>query len=94
MRLLVILALTVILFLVRAIVCSMLWGWFVVPVFHTPALTVSAACGLTILAMVFLPEWGTNWDEQSDEQKVLRVMEATTISVWFLFAGWIVHLFM
>ena len=94
MRPLGILVLTVLLLLIRAIVFSMLWSWFVAPVFHLPALTVGAACGLMILAAVFLPGWETNWNEQSDGQKMDWFIQSMAINEVALGMGWVVHLFM
>ena len=94
MRPLGILVLTVLLLLIRAIVFSLLWGWFMVPVFHLPALTLSAACGVTILILLCLSGLGTNWNDHSDEQKAGLIMQSLAINVWSLGTGWVVHLFM
>ncbi len=29
---------------------SVLWGWFIVPVFHLPAMGVAAGCGMALVA--------------------------------------------
>lgn len=38
--------------IVKGYVLKMLWTWFIVPVFHLPALTISQAIGISVLAFM------------------------------------------
>lgn len=41
--------------ILRGFVLMMLWGWYVVPLFHLPSLTIAYAYGLGLLASYAIP---------------------------------------
>lgn len=74
---------------------TVLWGWFVAPVFHLPQLNLPAAIGLGAI-ISFLTWEGVDAQEP---QRTRTEKAARTAVVWArpLLAvgfGWIVHLFM
>lgn len=80
-------------------VLSLLWGWFMVPVFHLPQLTIVPAIGI-ILIVRYLAS-GVEIDDEKGEgldkkvKKFLRrlYLSIVRIAIVLLF-GWIVHFFM
>ena len=74
----------------RGYAISVLWGWFVAPLFHLPTLTIASAYGLALVYMGF-----TNWDTpKADTNKsaelamVESVFRALAISGILLGIGW------
>jgi hypothetical protein len=70
--------------LYRAWVLSQLWGWFVVPVFHLPALEIRYALGLSLIVSMFAMQFTSlsslSLDTKSDEKLGKDVWKS---------AGWI-----
>ena len=78
-------------------VLSVLWGWFVVPTFGVPKLSVTAAIGIALVVSYITDRKDSN--EKEDKRpfgEILRegLTEAIAKSLFVLFFGWIVHLFM
>ena len=77
-------------------VLTVLWGWFVVPVFNTPSLNIVAAIGLSLIVNFF-----TAQAQPTDEKKKDEIETVITLLIWavgkpltYLGLGWIVNLFM
>lgn len=79
----------------RGYALSILWGWFIIPVFHLPPLSVPYAIGFALVVSYLTHQ--TIPSDNSDEHesfgyKIFKViiMAATTPAFALLF-GWIVH---
>lgn len=76
---------------------SVLWGWFIVPIFHLPQLSIPTAIGIA-LVIGYLTKQETH-DSKDDDRSFGEIMtRATVLSILkpaiALLFGWIVHLFM
>jgi len=81
--------------LLRGWVISIMWGWFVVPVFHLPVLGVLQAIGLALVAGMMLGHSSA----KINKDKSLLTLVGEFIVIAFspfvaLFIGWIIHSFM
>jgi hypothetical protein len=77
--------------LVRGYVLSILWQWFVMPVFEIAALSVVQAIGIALFIHVATPADGGS--PQSDSEIQQRIVIALTWPVFTLVLGWFVRLF-
>jgi hypothetical protein len=77
-------------------VLTTLWGWFVVPTFDLPQLTVVPAIGLCLIVnfLVQIPPKEKKKDEDTATLVGQLVAKAIFMPLFFLFLGWIVNLFM
>lgn len=76
---------------------SALWGWFVVPTFSLPRLSITAAIGIA-LVVDYLTRQRTADPGDEDRSFAEEMVRDTTFAVlkpsFALLFGWIVHLFM
>jgi hypothetical protein len=79
-----IVALYVAAILARGFVLTILWGWFAVPVFGLPALSIAAAIGLTVLLSYLL-----NHTKESVSLGNIFIQALAALG-----AGYLIHLFM
>jgi|OM-RGC.v1.031168147 hypothetical protein len=97
MEVLIAFPIVIVLFTVGAIlkgwVLSILWGWFIVPVFHLPQLSVVAAIGVA-MALSYTVNGLTSGKGNKDKDGVARILTMLLGPFVVLFVGWIVHLFM
>lgn len=88
-------ALTLFIFAVvlRGWVLSILWGWFMVPVFGLPHLSVVQAIGVAMVVGFLCHE---NTDTKKNEEKgfAWSLSMVAVIPLLSLFIGWIIHSFM
>ena len=81
----------------RGYVLSVLWGWFVVPAFGLPALSVPLAIGLSLIVS-FLTMHKTGNEAEKDrelsEAFIHSVVVAALVPAFVLFAGWVVTKFL
>jgi hypothetical protein len=75
---------------------SVLWGWFIVPLFSVPALPVLYAIGIGFIASLLRPAPSTS-EEESKEDLGIRIVKVITqiiaLPLSAVFFGWIVHSF-
>jgi len=75
---------------------SVMWGWFVIPVFGLPPLSVVAAIGISMV--VRMMTWtgdGDNDSGKSSQEKIITAIAKAFISPLITLAiGYIVHSFM
>jgi len=74
----------------RGYVFSVLWGWFMVPIFGLPPLAVAPAIGLAMVAGFLLIQPSAPKDEGI--AMMFGTMFLVPLFAWLF--GWIVHLFM
>jgi len=73
-------------------VLTKLWGWFIVPVFNAPYLTIPQAIGLTIIITML---WSRSWSDSEDGDKSIELaVKAILAPAFSLLFGWIVSLFL
>ncbi|OGL32324.1 hypothetical protein A3F64_03165 [Candidatus Saccharibacteria bacterium RIFCSPHIGHO2_12_FULL_42_8] len=78
-------------------VLSILWGWFVVPTFDAPDISVVQAIGLALVVRFLTHSRSIEEsdDSMSKEEKLQKAAIVAIASPLFaLFFGWIVHFFM
>ena len=75
-------------------VLTKLWGWFVVPVFGLPALSIAPAIGLSIIVGYLTIHANKSNDSSSNDGVGLALFKAISTPLLYLFFGWIVSLFM
>lgn len=78
-------------------VLSILWGWFIVPTFGAPDISVVQAIGLALVVRFLTASRSIEEsdDSISKEEKVQKALVvAVVVPLFALFVGWIVHLFM
>jgi len=78
-------------------VLSVLWGWFIVPVFNLPTLTAVSAIGIAMVVSYLTYQYNESDedDNKSFGEKLAKPIAIAILRPLFaLFFGWIVHLFM
>jgi hypothetical protein len=75
-------------------ILTILWGWFVVPTFHLPELSIAVAIGLSLIVGMFKSySVGDNKNLTTEDKLVGAVVTLVGPLLTLLF-GYIVHLFM
>lgn len=76
-------------------VLSVLWGWFVVPLFNVQPLSVATAIGLSLAIGMLVSRESSSSDEKKDLSDAIAgvVVRVVFASLFTLFFGWIVKLF-
>lgn len=77
---------------------SVLWGWFVVPTFELPALTIIQALGISLVVNYFTSDLQRT-QEESKEKSYTKVLFNACLKIVlrpliFLFLGWVYLQFM
>ena len=81
-------------------VLSILWQWFVVPLFNLPHLSIPYAIGISLIVSVLKSSNLSHSKPKNEEKKDTTTLLAETISIilfvplFILFLGWVVTLFM
>lgn len=78
----------------KGFVLSKLWGWFAVPVFHLPALSIWQAVGLCLVVGMFTAASRKRDEESNAEWLGYALMSGTVGPALSLFFGWLVRLWM
>lgn len=68
---------------------SILWGWFMVPVFHLPELSIPQAIGISVV-IHFL----TNKDAGRKDDREVSLPQILFYYPGVLLLGWLIHLCM
>lgn len=88
-------ALLVISSLLRGFVLVKIWGWFIVPLFHLPVLTLLPAIGLALVVGFMTYQYQYSKDERSTGEKVFESILLTFLyPLLVLLTGWVITLFM
>jgi hypothetical protein len=82
-------------------VLTILWSWFIVPVFNLPSLTIPYAIGIsTVISMLTNKTVSSNAVNNKNEKKETSTVIAEALALSFgvplflLFFGWIITLFL
>lgn len=93
--LLILIVLVPVMAVMQGWVLTILWGWFVVPTFGLPQLSIAVAIGFSLIVSLFRgAQQSKTPDERSTEEKVGQALVLFFGPLIVLFFGWIVHLFM
>ncbi len=69
---------------------SVLWGWFIVPIFSLPVLSIPAAIGLALIVNYLTQDWKQNESDSSGNDALLKLAAVGFIKPTFaLFFGYI-----
>lgn len=76
-------------------VISVLWGWFVVPLFSVPPLSVATAIGLSLAVGMLVSHSSPSNSEKKDTGEVIvnLISQAVFSPLFTLFIGWLVKSF-
>ena len=73
---------------------SLLWGWFIVPTFNAPELTLAPAIGLALVVRYLTTHFEQPEDDDPVENLIRAIVHAAVKPMMALAIGWIVHSFM
>lgn len=71
-------------------VLSILWGWFIVPVFHLPALSIAQAVGMAIVIGMVTRDLNV---KREDQDMASAISVPLVYNLLMLVIGWVVHQF-
>ena len=83
---------TVLLYILNGWVMSVLWGWFVVPYFDAPILSIPVFIGISLLVGM-LTHSSTYIEAKDETEKIGRIVMPIFYPFLVLIIGSIVHLF-
>lgn len=70
---------------------SVLWGWFIVPIFKLPTLTIIQAIGVAMVASFLTKTYSTSDKSKSLEDRITDLIGSTIIApVLAIMLGWLV----
>lgn len=79
----------------RGYVFSVLWKWFIVPIFGLPLLSIPVAIGIALVASFLAYQYHYVKDERSESEKLFGAMGIMMFyPALVLLIGWIVTLFL
>jgi len=84
----------------NGVILSIMWGWFIVPVFHLPQLSIAQAIGISLIVSILANQAGDNNKEKNKEKNSQSSSDWLLLIIPLLqrliplFVGYIVHLFM
>ena len=80
----------------RGYALTVLWAWFVVPVFHLPVLSIAPAIGLSLIVsfLTYQSDAKTPTDDSATDAFVKATLSTILMPLAALCIGWIVHQFM
>lgn len=81
--------------ILRGWVLSILWKWFIVSAFGLPALSISAAIGVSIVASLLTFQYIYSRDDRSDSEKIAGGLGVSIGAPLLILAmGWVVKQFL
>lgn len=75
--------------LLNGFALKILWGWFIVPTFNVPGLSIPAALGFSVIVSLLTKQYLE--DKRSPRDKIIYHF---SVPVFGLAIGWTFHLFM
>jgi len=97
---LVVLILIPVLQVFNGVILSIMWGWFIVPIFHLPQLSITQAIGISLIVSILGNQAGDNNKEKSSQSSndlfilIYPLMPPLLQRLVLLFVGYVVHLLM
>jgi hypothetical protein len=94
-KIVVIMLATVVVVVFKGFLLAKFWGWFIIPVFNLPSLSITTAIGISMTAGLFtftMPK-----ENKYDEKSKYWLTESLSIIVMLLvvwYFGWLLTLFM
>lgn len=84
---------------ITGLVLSVLWGWFMAPLFGLPVITVAQAIGLWWVAVIIVPGRRSSKKTEQTAEEVTEEMlgdfaRGTAFRLFVLLAGYLTHLAM
>lgn len=80
--------------LVDGYTLSQMWSWFVSPIFQVPQLTIPYAIGISLIVSMLTYRKPNESDKKKEIAELIGELIGTTLTpLFFLGAGWVVHLF-
>ena len=73
---------------------STLWGWFIVPVFGLPSISIVQAIGISLLVGSFKGSSQSSRKDKTTSESLGEITVALLMPPFSVFLGWIVTLFM
>ena len=70
---------------------SILWGWFVVPLFHVPLVTPLQASGVVLIIQFLTYKTGKDENEDKAEVLVKAFVASIIFPLMYVGLGWTVH---
>lgn len=91
---LILLLVDVALYVLNGLVLQQLWGWFVIPLFHLPALSLAFAIGLAAVVKLLTHHQITSRKDETLSETVGASISHGLVNPVFVFlVGWAAHLF-
>ena len=86
-------------YMISGLVLSILWGWFMVPLFEVPEISILEAIGITLVVHLFMRRLATKTDIDAESEisttKIGKALARSFIvPLITLLTGWIVLQFM
>ena len=85
-------------YMVNGWALKMLWGWFVVPTFDVPQLSIPVAIGIAVIAAFLTHGLHYQTNRANQEDRLSRMVEGACYQfinpLWCVGIGWIVMRFM
>jgi hypothetical protein len=83
-------------YIVNGLVLSVLWGWFIVPLFNAPPLSITYAVGISLIAGMLTHQSQHKSDDKSSTGEALINAFSTSLitPLLILLVGWIVQMFL
>ena len=75
-------------------VLTILWGWFIVPAFKLPVLSIPVAIGMTLMIRYLTRGGGSHTKKEENEEWYMTFFMAFAKPLVVLFFGWIVVQFL
>jgi len=75
-------------------VLTILWGWFIMPVFNFPALSLVPGIGLALIVSYLTYQDIICELEDSVDGAIVKLFQVVIRSLFVLLFGWVLHLFM
>lgn len=73
---------------------TMLWGWFVVPLFNLPPLSIPYAIGIALIVKMLTNHSTSSDDKEKDISEIIASIIGILLSpITLVLFGWIVHSF-
>ena len=89
------LAVIVVSSIMNGLVLSILWSWFVTPVFDLPVLTIVQAIGIGLVVTMLTYHKSESKEGKDTTELIAEIVSAAVFQpLFYLFFGWVVRMFL